>query len=76
MLIEHVRDEPVPPSRVTELELPPGFDELVLACLAKDPEQRPRDASEVRERLLALPVEPWTRAAAARWWATHAESSR
>jgi hypothetical protein len=40
--------------RVSELPIPPALDDLILACLAKDPAQRPASAGELARRLDAL----------------------
>jgi hypothetical protein len=62
----------VPPSRRTELPLPPQLDELVLACLAKRPADRPATAGELAERLADVPLEEsWTAERARRWWELH-----
>ena len=44
MLMQHVQSQPVAPSQRTELRIPREVDELVLACLQKDPNLRPQDA--------------------------------
>jgi len=68
----HIQEPPAPPSRRTELPVPPALDELVLACLAKRPEDRPADAGELGRRLAALDLAGgWTRDRAARWWNHH-----
>jgi serine/threonine-protein kinase len=68
----HIQEPPEPPSRRTELPIPPELDAIVLAALAKRPDDRPRDAGELRRRLAALPLaESWTRDRAERWWRTH-----
>jgi serine/threonine-protein kinase len=66
----HVRDAPVPPSARSEQAIPQPLDELVLACLDKDPDQRPQDA-EALSCQLAQAVEgcAWTPEDARRWWA-------
>ncbi len=52
VLSKQVRDTPVAPkSRRPELEIPVVLDELIMACLAKAPEERPRNAQELGERL-------------------------
>ncbi len=54
MLMQHVHAQPVPPSQRTELPIPRELDELVLACLQKDPDMRPQNAEELfrmRERV-------------------------
>lgn len=63
----HLHEEPKAPSTHAP-NVPPGFDALVLAMLAKDPTDRPDDA-EVAERLLALELEPWTQERSHAWWA-------
>ena len=50
--------------------MPPGLDQLVLACLAKQPEDRPQSAAELARRLAAIDLEPWTEAQAKDWWLT------
>jgi hypothetical protein len=56
---------------VTELEVPEALEKLVLACLAKNPDERPTDAGDLRERLRALGLDSWTRERARQWWETH-----
>ena len=68
ILIEHVRTPPQPPSRKSGLPVPPALEELVLACLEKDPARRPQSARELATRLEAIRLEPWTPARAAAWW--------
>jgi serine/threonine-protein kinase len=43
----HVQQEPEPPSRRTDNPIPPALERLVLACLAKRPEDRPPNAGAV-----------------------------
>ena len=69
MLASHIRDEPVPPSERTEMELPPELDEVILRCLEKDPDVRIRTADELDDLLVELEhVYPWTVEAARGWW--------
>ena len=72
LLLAHAHTAPVPPSSRTELPIPPDLEALVLACLAKDREQRPRTARDLLHRLeaIALPKQ-WTEAAAREWWKVH-----
>ena len=55
ILIAH-RDTPPVPPRTHRPELPESFDRVVLDLLAKDPEDRPRDAAEVVSRLAHGPA--------------------
>ena len=72
MFLQHVQAIPVPPSQRTELRIPRELDELVLACLEKDPNKRPQDA----ERLFEMAChcgssDAWDNAMARHWWETH-----
>jgi serine/threonine-protein kinase len=53
-ILKHLQQPPEPPSRATERAIPPALDELVLACLAKRPEDRPGSAAELSQRLGAV----------------------
>jgi tRNA A-37 threonylcarbamoyl transferase component Bud32 len=62
-------DPPSPASR-TDARIPVQLDELILACMAKDPDARPATIDAilaVLESDLALPR--WTPAQAQAWWA-------
>lgn len=68
-LMHHVSTVPGPPSVRTELAVPADLDGLVLACLAKDPADRPQTARELADALAAIPLpQPWTDASARDWW--------
>jgi serine/threonine-protein kinase len=72
MFVEHLQATPVPPSQRGELPIDPEFEALVLACLAKDPAQRPQSIAEVLARLdrIRMP-RTWTNDAARDWWDRH-----
>jgi eukaryotic-like serine/threonine-protein kinase len=72
MLMQHVQATPVPPSQRTELPIPREVDELVLACLQKDPNLRPQQAQEMlRMAHSCRTSEGWTREASRVWWERH-----
>jgi tRNA A-37 threonylcarbamoyl transferase component Bud32 len=72
MLMQHVHAQPVPPSQRTELPIPRELDELVLACLQKDPDLRPQSAETLLRMCDGSHVcKSWNHAAAKRWWETH-----
>ena len=50
-ILKHLQQEPEPPSRMTDRPIPPALDELILACLAKRPEDRPPSAAVLSQRL-------------------------
>ncbi len=72
MLMAQVQEIPGAPSLASEAEIPEELDRLVLDCLAKSPDDRPRDALALRARLAAIPFpDQWTEARARQWWAEH-----
>ena len=71
MIAKHLHEPPVPPSQRTELVVPAALDQAILACLAKNPEDRPGSAAELDRRLAEIEVEPWTEEQAERWWSLH-----
>jgi serine/threonine-protein kinase len=72
MLMHHLNTPPVPPSQRTELPIPAELDELVLACLHKDPTRRPQNAGELfRMAYNCRACEGWSQDLARRWWEVH-----
>ena len=75
-IIAHVRNQPIPPSTATEFEVPAALDQIILDCLAKDPEARPATADVLSTRLAAISfARPWTEQSAVRWWDAYRPSS-
>ena len=75
-LIAHVQSKPVPASQRTEIYIPPALDDLVLACLAKDPGDRPQTADDLDRRLAAsIPGSSWRVDDAREWWLRNHPSS-
>jgi serine/threonine-protein kinase len=69
VLMHHIKTPPVPPSERTGRELPPSLEALVLACLAKDPDERPPSAEWLAERLAECETAgAWTPERAREWW--------
>jgi len=72
LLLAHVQTPPEPPSSRTEMPIPRDLDALVLSCLAKDREHRPKSARDLLQRLDAVALEePWTDVRAREWWKLH-----
>lgn len=72
LLVQHARAAPAPPSARTALRIPADFEDLVLACLAKDPADRPQSARELSGRLAGLEgASAWSQDRAREWWVTH-----
>jgi tRNA A-37 threonylcarbamoyl transferase component Bud32 len=73
ILVQHVKEEPAPVSSRTEIEVHPRLEEIIHACLAKDPDLRPRSAKALGAMLadLAAHLPPWTQERADNWWRTN-----
>src|SRR2546425_1086728 len=72
LLLQHAQTPPTPPSARTDLPIPTALDDLVLACLAKDPADRPQSARELSLQLAEVEgASAWTQDRAREWWATH-----
>ena len=68
----HLHSAPEPPSKRLGVPLAPDLESVILACLAKRPEDRPHSALHLRERLRACEAAgTWTNVRAAEWWAAH-----
>ena len=75
MLHKHIEQAPTPLSRLG-VALPSALEQLVLACLEKEPQNRPTDAGSLRDLLEGIEVDdPWTRERARSWWADLATHS-
>ncbi|HEV8599715.1 MAG TPA: serine/threonine-protein kinase [Gemmatimonadales bacterium] len=72
VIARHLNEVPVPPSQRADNSVPAALEQLVLDCLAKRPEQRPRSAAELSRALTAIDVAPWDEEQAAEWWRTRA----
>ncbi len=79
VLTAHVTTPPPRPSSISTEPLHPGFEELLLECLDRDPASRPADAGALLARLDALATEPtleWPQASAKAWWMAHGRALR
>jgi len=72
VLAHHLNTLPQPPSASTEMPVPDQLDQVVLACLEKDPARRPASAEDLAGRLAAVgPLPGWTPDRARTWWDMH-----
>jgi serine/threonine-protein kinase len=53
-ILKHLQQPPAPLSSITDRPIPPGLEELVLACLAKRPDERPASAAELSRQLASV----------------------
>ena len=72
MALAHVQTKPIPPSQRTELEVPLSLENLILACLEKEPARRPESARRLIDLLAGCHgAGKWTQEEAERWWSTN-----
>ncbi len=66
---DHLHAQPEPPSSRLGKRLPAALEDLVMACLAKDPADRPQSARDIQRELEPFMLKhPWRRETAKRWW--------
>ncbi len=71
-VVAHVQEKPIPPSRRSELPIPDAVEEIILACLEKNPADRPQTALELDRRLAGCGLDgDWSGEEAREWWALH-----
>jgi len=72
LVLHHVQTAPVPPSQRGGVAVPRALEDLILACLEKNPAHRPASAAELARRLEATGLpQRWTPDKARHWWDTH-----
>ena len=71
VITQHLQAVPVPPSKRTELPIPATLERLVLACLAKKPEERPQSARHLAQSLDTIDGMTWGEEEARQWWNQH-----
>jgi len=70
VLAKHLNDLPESIETLRGESVSPALEAIVMRCLAKDPEDRPRDAGELVELLEELEIDGrWDQRAARGWWA-------
>jgi serine/threonine-protein kinase len=72
----HAQIAPPPPSIRGGRALPPRLEAVVMACLAKEPAERPADADALNDALgRSLDERPWSQAEARSWWSQNLAGS-
>jgi serine/threonine-protein kinase len=71
VIMAHSNQTARPPSEFNQ-EISPALDAVILACLEKQPSQRPQSVFELRRLLRAVPpTTGWSDDQAAQWWTCH-----
>jgi serine/threonine-protein kinase len=75
LLRQHAQVMPPAVRERAKQDVPAALDDVVMACLAKDPSARPRDADELSDRLArSVPGDAWSEADASTWWKSASRS--
>jgi serine/threonine protein kinase len=72
MIAKHLQSAPVPPSQRTATHIPAALERVIMACLEKDPADRPQSAAALAQALAAIDEQRWGEEQAARWWTANA----
>ena len=71
----HLHTKPERPSRKRGSDVPRDLEDVILACLAKDPKDRPQSAQDLAARLASCGcADEWDDVAARAWWQTNRQS--
>jgi serine/threonine-protein kinase len=74
MMLAHLQKMPVPPSQKCEAAISASLERAIMACLAKDPAQRPANAEALARMLDSCDdVDSWTEEKAEQWWRVNME---
>jgi len=68
MMLKHAVEAPVPPSERAGIAVPAALERLVLACLEKEPKDRPPSALALSRSLAAIEGVSWGEEQATQWW--------
>jgi serine/threonine-protein kinase len=72
LVMHHAQTPPTAPSVRSEMPIPAALEDLVMACLAKSPADRPQSARELSRRLGAIALgQAWSEDRAREWWSQH-----
>ena len=67
LVLAHIQTDPEAPSARVDTPIPADLEDVIMACLAKAPDDRPADALAVSKALTAC-GDMWTDEDAADWW--------
>ena len=72
MMLKHAMETPVPPSERAAIAVPPALERVILACLEKEPGDRPQSALALSQSLASIAEVAWSEQDAADWWRANA----
>ena len=77
IIMDHVQKTPPPPSGHAPGPIPKELDDILLACLQKDPNNRPQTMQELAKTLSVVPLaSPWSEERQRRWWLANGRRTR
>ncbi len=76
ILARQINDTPAFPSERLGAPLPRDLEYVIMACLAKDPADRPQSAARLAEMLRACDCGTWSADDARFWWEEFGEAAR
>ncbi len=76
ILARQINDTPAFPSERLGAPLPRDLEYVIMACLAKDPAERPQSAARLAEMLRACDCGTWSADDARFWWEEFGEAAR
>jgi serine/threonine-protein kinase len=69
MAVAHVTKTPELPSRRVDRAIVPQLETVIMSCLRKNRDERPRSAEALRQALSEVPLgDSWSRERALAWW--------
>ena len=77
VLAHHLHSAPESPSVRLNVQVEHDLEKVLLACLAKRPDDRPASAQMLRDQLRACrAARRWTNQRASEWWTSHRHQLR
>jgi serine/threonine protein kinase len=66
--LKQLKEMPLKPEERLGRPLPADLQNVLMSCLRKDPNERPRSIEDLQSALLQCKVDDWTRGDALQWW--------